>query len=53
MLVLQVHEPTISLDHLGHNMSNMKIKGEREREKSGGILFGLNMWTGLSCLKFC
>ena len=45
MLVLQVHKPTIGLDYLGHNMSNMKIKGEREREreKSGGILFGLNM----------
>ena len=44
MLVLQVHGPTICLDYLGHNMSNMKIKGrEREREseeKSGGILFG-------------
>ena len=47
MLVLQVHGPTICLDYLGHNMSNMKIKGKRERErereskeKSGGILFG-------------
>ena len=44
MLVLQVHGPTICLDYLGHNMSNMKIKRKREREREQGEKRWYTFW---------